>query len=109
MFECLNAGLLHRDRKDFSELLLHHILTIVMVGYSYITNIIPIGGSIMLVMDASDIFTALFKLTVDVSDRLLTPCFTIMVGTWIYFRIWFFPVYLIKEIWYQAQATGHPV
>jgi hypothetical protein len=54
----------------------------------------------MLVMDASDIFTALFKLTVDVSDRLLVPCFLMMVGTWTYFRIWFFPIYLIKEIWY---------
>ena len=109
VFECLNATFLHRDRKDFSEFLLHHILTIVLVGYSYITNVIPIGGSVMLIMDASDIFTALFKLTVDVSDRMLAPCYFLMVSTWIYFRMWFFPIYLIKEIWYQAQATGHPV
>jgi len=31
-----------------------------------------------------------------------------MVVGWIYFRLWFYPIYLIKEIWYQAQATGHP-
>ena len=109
IFECLNAGLFHRDRKDFSEFLLHHILTIVMVGYSYITNVIPIGGGVMLVMDASDIFTALFKLTVDVSDKLLAPAFIMMISTWTYFRMWFYPIYLVKEIWYQSQATGHPV
>jgi hypothetical protein len=63
----------------------------------------------MLIMDASDIFTALFKLTVDVSDRILIPSFVLMVSTWFYFRMWFFPIYLIKEIWIQAQATGHPV
>ena len=70
-----------------------------MVGYSYVTNVIPIGGSIMLVMDASDIFTALFKLTVDVSDRLLVPVWFIMITTWTYFRMWFFPIYLMREIW----------
>jgi hypothetical protein len=70
-----------------------------MVGYSYTTNVIPIGGSIMLVMDASDIFTALFKLTVDVSETLQFPCLIMMIATWIYFRIWFFPMYLMKEIW----------
>ena len=43
-----------------------------MVGYSYCTNIIPIGGPIMLVMDASDVLVAIFKLTVDVSrDKVL--------------------------------------
>lgn len=80
-----------------------------MVSYSYITNVIPIGGPIMLVMDASDIFVALFKLTIDVSDTLQAPAFFTMIATWTYFRIWFFPVYLIKEIWTQAAATGHPV
>ena len=65
----LNASLFHRDRRDFSEFLLHHIVTIVLVGYSYSTNVIPIGGSIMLVMDASDVLVAVFKLTVDVYEK----------------------------------------
>lgn len=99
LFECLSAGIFHRDRKDFSEFLLHHILTIVLVGYSYVTNVIPIGGSVMLIMDASDIFTALFKLTVDVSDAFLMPSYVLMLTSWVYFRMWFFPIYLMKEIW----------
>jgi very-long-chain ceramide synthase len=61
--------LFHRDRRDFSEFLLHHILTIVLVGYSYGTNVIPIGGSVMLIMDASDALVAIFKLTVDVYEK----------------------------------------
>jgi len=65
----LNASLFHRDRRDFSEFLLHHIVTIVLVGYSYSTNVIPIGGSIMLVMDASDVLVAVFKLTIDVYEK----------------------------------------
>ena len=70
-----------------------------MVGYAYGTNIIPIGGPIMLVMDASDVLVALFKLTVDAYDKIAFPVFASMLAGWIYFRIWFFPVYLISEIW----------
>jgi very-long-chain ceramide synthase len=99
VYEILNASLFHRDRRDFSEFLLHHIVTITMVGYAYATNVIPIGGPIMLVMDASDVFVAAFKLTVDAYDKWIFPVFLSMVFTWVYFRIWFFPVYLITEIW----------
>jgi len=108
IYEIINAAGFHRNRRDFSEFLLHHIVTITMVGYSYCTNIIPIGGSIMLVMDASDVLVAVFKLTVDAYEKLQFPIFLSMVIGWVYFRIWFFPVYLITEIYIQAHATGHP-
>jgi len=108
VFELLNASLFHRDRRDFSEFLLHHILTIVLVSYSYCTNVIPIGGSVMMIMDASDALVAVFKLTVDVYEKFQLPTFLIMLAGWIYFRLWFFPIYQIKEIWVQGQATGHP-
>jgi hypothetical protein len=100
VYEIMNASFFHRDRRDFSEFLLHHIITIVMVGYAYGTNIIPIGGPIMLVMDASDVFVALFKLTVDAYTEIIAfPTFISMIVSWIYLRLWFFPVYLISEIW----------
>lgn len=108
-YECLNASLFHRNRRDFSEHFFHHLLTIVLISYSYFTNVIPIGAVIMLVMDFSDIFVCIFKMTVDVSDALQFPAFLGMLFSWIYLRMWHFPMYLIKEIWFQAQATGHPV
>lgn len=99
IFEIINAAGFHRNRRDFSEFLLHHIITIVMIGYSYCTNVIPVGGSIMLVMDASDVLVAVFKLTVDAYENFTDPTFFVMVSGWIYFRMWFFPVYLITEIY----------
>lgn len=62
----------------------------------------------MLVMDASDVLVAVFKLTVDAYERLQVPTFLLMIAGWVYFRIWFFPVYQITEIYYQAKETGHP-
>ena len=61
----------------------------------------------MLVMDASDVLVAVFKLTVDAYERLQVPTFLLMIAGWVYFRIWFFPVYQITEIYYQAKETGH--
>lgn len=69
-YECIVVTLFHRDRHDLAEHVLHHIFTIVLVGYSYVTNVIPIGGVVMLIMDWSDIFVAMFKLTVDVTETL---------------------------------------
>lgn len=94
-FECLLATLFHRKRYDFSENFIHHILTIVLICYSYCTNVIPIGAVIMLIMDSSDIFVSFFKLTVDVSPRLQFAMFVGMFVSWIYLRMWFYPVHLI--------------
>ena len=84
-------------------------MTNVLVGYSYLTNVIPIGSVVMLIMDASDVFVSIFKLLVDVSDKNQVYAYLAMFASWVYLRMWFYPVYLIKEIWVQSQATGHLV
>lgn len=112
-FESLNMVIFHRKRYDFTENVLHHIVTNVMISYSYATNIFPIGIPIMLVMDLSDVFVSIFKQTIDVYDvsrkRVEAPSYFMMLFSWGYLRMWFFPVYLMKEIWVQSNATGHPV
>lgn len=95
VFESINVLLFHRGRHDFSEFLLHHIVTITLVGFSYVTNFIPIGAVIMLVMDTTDIFVAFFKLTVDFNDILERPGFLSMFFSWIYLRLYIFPFYQI--------------
>jgi len=84
--------LFHRDRRDFSEMFLHHIVTIVLILFSYTVNFLPVGSVIMLIMDFSDIFVAVFKMAVDVQDTIQNFFFFLMLATWIYFRMYFFPV-----------------
>lgn len=67
-FEFIVAVSFHRSRRDFSEFLLHHIMTMVLISYSYYTNYMPIGMVIMFTMDFSDIFIATFKLAVDINE-----------------------------------------
>ena len=68
-------------------------MTMVLIGYSYYSNFIPIGAVIMLVMDFTDIFVALFKISIDVNEGIQVLFFYSMLGTWVYYRIWYFPVH----------------
>lgn len=60
----------HSNRHDFSENILHHIVTIVLIGYSYYLNMLALGTVTIFVTDLTDIFVALFKLTVDIHNTL---------------------------------------
>jgi len=52
---------LEKPRKDFKELVIHHIVTLWLVGWSYLINFSPIGNAVFITMDVSDIFLALSK------------------------------------------------
>ncbi|CDW74039.1 asc1-like protein [Stylonychia lemnae] len=108
-FEMVYNCIAHRHRRDFSEFLLHHIITIALVGVSYCTNCLPVGTVIMLIMDGSDIFVALFKMCVDVNEIVQNVVFGIMASTWFYSRIYFFPIYVMKPFYDQAWFHEHPV
>lgn len=67
-FEMVHSSIYHRQRRDYSEFLFHHIITMVLISFSYTTNVIPFGSLVMFVMDFSDIFVALFKIFVDINE-----------------------------------------
>jgi hypothetical protein len=108
-FEAVLTILFHRDRRDFGEFLFHHVLTIALVSYSYFTNFLPIGAVTMLVMDMTDIFVAMFKMAVDINETMQNALFTLMFFTWSYFRIYYFPVYVLYPFYEQAWSHPHYV
>jgi hypothetical protein len=59
----------------------------------------PEGSAVMLCHDATDLAVSLFKLTVDVTPFWLQMCgYLQMLASWLYFRIWFFPIHVIGRI-----------
>lgn len=69
-----------------------------------------LGSVIMFIHDISDLAVSLFKLTCDVaSQKIQTLTYALMVGTWIYQRLWFFPLYLIKGYIDEAFNCTHYV
>ncbi|KAG8753408.1 hypothetical protein FRC12_011555 [Ceratobasidium sp. 428] len=53
---------LEKPRKDFMELVVHHIVTIYLIAASYIVNLTWIGNAVFITMDVSDAFFALAKI-----------------------------------------------
>lgn len=83
-----------RKKYDFSENLLHHIVSVTLVSISYFLNFHSLS-SIMLITDCTDIFVALFKLTIDVrGDVLAGVGYFSMLFSWFYLRLLVFPMVL---------------
>jgi acyl-CoA-dependent ceramide synthase len=45
-----------KPRKDFTELVLHHVVTLWLIGGSYVINLVYVGNAVFITMDWSDVF-----------------------------------------------------
>ena len=79
---------------------LHHLMSVVMLSYTYSAALLPVGQAIMLLMDCSNIFVSLFKMTVDVfkNELLQNAIFGVNIAVWLYLRILVYPT-LIYELY----------
>ena len=77
---------LEKPRKDFKELVGHHIITLALIGLSYRFHFTHMGLAVYITHDISDFFLATSK-TLNYLDAYITaPYFTMFVGWWIYLR-----------------------
>ncbi|KAJ5227456.1 uncharacterized protein N7469_007462 [Penicillium citrinum] len=77
---------LEKPRKDFKELVGHHIITLALIGLSYRFHFTYMGLAVYITHDISDFFLATSK-TLNYLDAYITaPYFGTFVGVWIYLR-----------------------
>jgi acyl-CoA-dependent ceramide synthase len=77
---------LEKPRKDFKELVFHHVVTMSLIFLSYRFHFTWIGLAIYITMDVSDFFLATSK-TLNYLDAAITgPFFILFMGIWIYLR-----------------------
>ena len=89
--------LFHLYKRDFSEFMLHHIVTLILILFSYNVNYLAFGSVIMLIHDANDIFLYIFKLVVEIkSFKWVVTFYTLLITTWIFFRLYFFPYWALR-------------
>ncbi|CUM56667.1 unnamed protein product [Debaryomyces tyrocola] len=77
---------LEKPRKDFKELVLHHIITIALIWCSYRFHFTWMGLAVYITMDVSDFFLATSKTLNYLNSPLTGPFFVLFVGIWIYLR-----------------------
>ncbi|KAJ5647769.1 hypothetical protein N7490_004141 [Penicillium lividum] len=77
---------LEKPRKDFKELVGHHIITLALIALSYRFHFTYIGLAVYITHDVSDFFLATSK-TLNYLDAYITiPYFAVFVGMWVYLR-----------------------
>ncbi|XP_042408806.1 ASC1-like protein 3 [Zingiber officinale] len=90
-------------RKDFSITMSHHIITSILIGFSYITRFFRIGTLILALHDTSDVFmesAKLFKYSgMEMAASLFFGLFAI---SWLLLRLIYFPFWIIKSSSYES-------
>nr|KJB79307.1 hypothetical protein B456_013G043800 [Gossypium raimondii] len=91
-------------RKDFAVMMSHHVITVILIGYSYITSFFRIGSIILALHDASDVFLEAAKVF-KYSERELgaSVCFGLFAISWLLLRLIFFPFWVIKTSSYDVR------
>ncbi|XP_050552881.1 ceramide synthase 6 isoform X2 [Spodoptera frugiperda] len=83
-------------RKDFWQMFVHHIATILLLSFSWVCNLHRIGTLVLLVHDCADIFLDAAKAAKYANYQRL--CDTIFAGftvLWIVSRLFVYPFYII--------------
>jgi acyl-CoA-dependent ceramide synthase len=80
---------LEKPRKDYTELVAHHFVTLWLIGWSYLINLTIIGNAVYMSMDIPDAFLAFSKLMNYIKwEKTKTVSFGVFVVVWTYFRHW---------------------
>ncbi|CAE6486651.1 unnamed protein product [Rhizoctonia solani] len=92
---------LEKPRKDYLELVIHHLVTIYLISSSYIVNLTWIGNAVFITMDVSDVFLALSKifnyLKMNKTKFVSFGWFTVV---WSYLRHWLNLV-ILWSVWFE--------
>ncbi|KAG2704200.1 hypothetical protein I3760_06G173800 [Carya illinoinensis] len=89
-------------RKDFSVMMSHHVITVALIGYSYISSFFRIGSVILALHDASDIFMEAAKVFKYSEKELAASLFFgFFAISWLILRLAFFPLWVIKASSYD--------
>ncbi|KAJ6800835.1 ASC1-like protein 3 [Iris pallida] len=90
-------------RKDFSIMMSHHIITSILIGYSFFTGFFRIGTVILALHDASDVFLEAAKVfKYSEKEMRASVCFGLFALSWLVLRLIIFPFWVIKASSYQS-------
>lgn len=79
-------------RKDFWQMFLHHILTLVLLSLSWVCNLHRVGSLVLAVHDCADIFLEAAKITKYANyQKLCDAIFALLTVVWIVTRLGFYP------------------
>ncbi|CCE62553.1 hypothetical protein TPHA_0C04030 [Tetrapisispora phaffii CBS 4417] len=92
---CVLVLQLEKPRKDYNELIFHHVVTLLLIWSSYVFHFTRMGLAIYITMDVSDLFLSLSKLSNYLELGCTPVIFFIFIAVWVYLR----HIVNIKILW----------
>lgn len=91
-------------RKDFAVMMTHHVITVILIGYSYLTRFFRIGSIVLALHDASDVLMEAAKVfKYSEKELAASVIFGFFAISWLVLRLIFFPFWIIKTSSYDMQ------
>lgn len=79
-------------RKDFWQMFVHHIVTLLLMALSWVCNLHRVGSLVLVIHDCADIFLEAAKITKYANyQKLCDAIFAIFTVIWIVTRLGFYP------------------
>lgn len=90
-------------RKDFVEMFIHHITTILLMGLSWTCNLTRVGTLVLVIHDVADILLEAAKLCKYTNyQRTCDILFTLFAVTWIVTRLGVYPTWILYSTTIEA-------
>lgn len=86
----------HKPRSDFMEMLLHHVITLSMIGLAYFMNYTTPSVLILFSHDISDALVHMTRVVADTTYmKIGIPIYFLLMASWAYTRLWILPSQII--------------
>ena len=91
------------QRKDFWTMFAHHVVTILLISFSWACHLHKIGTLIMICCDVSDVFLELAKLFhYSSKETISTALFALFTLVWLATRMGVYPTWILYSITVEA-------
>ncbi|OWF56268.1 ceramide synthase 5-like [Mizuhopecten yessoensis] len=87
-------------RKDFPELVVHHIVTVLLLYFSFVSNQLRIGSLVLILHDSNDFMMAPSKMANYAKKQVLAEYFFV-----VFFVVWLVSKLIIYPFWLVWSAT----